>query len=119
MTMVSIVPVPGVGGEFVYCAVSGDRQSQGATAGEALDALAAQLPQDQTTVVVVGVMHPDRFFGPAQQQRLAELMARWRAARDSGKYFPADDLAELQSLVNVELDASAKRAAAIADELGR
>jgi hypothetical protein len=63
-------------------------------------------------------LRPDRFFGAAQQKRLAELMERWRLARDQGHSLPLDEQAELDALVEAELQASAARAAAILDELG-
>jgi hypothetical protein len=62
---------------------------------------------------------PDDLFTAAQQARLAELMARWRAARDEGRTLPADEQAELVALVEAELAASAARSAARADEMGR
>ena len=84
MTRVAILPIRTEQG-MAYCAVSGDKRSHGATAGAALDALTAQLPsEDKGTLVVVQHQHPDRFFTAAQRQRLQELMAAWRSARDSG-----------------------------------
>lgn len=56
---------------------------------------------------------PDRFFTEAQIQRLSELMTRWRAARDAGKKLPAEEQAELETLTETELEASARRARAI------
>jgi hypothetical protein len=120
MTRVAILPVPTDEGEVAYRAVSGDKRSQGATAGEALNALTAQLSEDAGgTLVVVQNLRPDRFFGSKQQQRLAELMARWRDARNCGEDLPAKELHELQALVEEELRASAARASQLADEAGR
>ena len=46
-----------------YPAVAGRNQAMGRTAGEALDALALQLPQEAAdTLVIVRNMSPDRFF---------------------------------------------------------
>ena len=53
---------------------------------------------------------PDEFSTAEQQARLFELMARWRQARDSRAPFPAEDQAELESLVADELRAAAVRA---------
>ena len=64
-------------------------------------------------------LRPDRFFTAAQQQRLDTLMARWRALRDQGASLPVDEQAELEALIAAELQASAARAAALADALGR
>ena len=39
--------------------------------------------------IVVQNLRPDEFFTFAQQQRLQELLALWRASRDSGRPMPA------------------------------
>jgi hypothetical protein len=52
----------------------------------------------------------DDFFTAAQQQRLSELMSKWRTARDSGGSLPLEEQSELESLVEAELLASAERA---------
>ena len=92
----------------------------GNTAGQALDALAAQLPEAEVgTLVIVQNMRPDRFFDVDQQRRLTELMARWRAARDAGTPLPPAEQAELDALVEEEVRASAKRTAALLHELTR
>ena len=57
---------------------------------------------------------PDRFFTAEQLRRLAELMSRWRAARDSGGKLPLGEQAELEALVEAELDGAARRAEVIA-----
>lgn len=119
MTRVAIFPIPTDNG-MAYRAVAGDKQSQGASAGAALDALTAQLREDETgTMVVIQSRRPDAFFGAAQQQRLAELMAAWRSARDTGTSLSKEDQTEFEALVEAELRASAARASALADELHR
>jgi hypothetical protein len=119
MTRITIMPVPTDEG-VSYFAVAGGKRSEGATAGAALDALTAQLPADEaSTLIVIQSRRPDQFFPAEQQQRLAELMARWRSARDLGSSLPARDQAELDALIEAELAASAARASALADELGR
>lgn len=118
MTRVAILPISTDKGEVSFCAVGGDRQSHGKTAGEALDALTVQLSEAETsTLIIVQSLRPDRFFGLAQQQRLAELMVRWRMERDKGQTLPTDEQSELEVLVETELRATAARAAALADEL--
>ena len=120
MTKVAILPIPTEHGEPSYCAIAGVKHAQGKTAGEALDALTAQLSADETsTLVIVQSLRPDRFFTAAQQQRLAALMARWRTARDQGQTLPADEQAALEVLIEAELHAAAARATALADALGR
>lgn len=118
MTKVAILPISNEQGAISYCAVAGDKQTQGKTAGEALDAMAAQLTDDDDNTVVVIQRHkPDRFFNANQQKRLAELMENWRQARDKGEVLASDVQAELKALVEAEFRASMNRAAALADEL--
>jgi hypothetical protein len=101
-----------------FRAVAGEKQSVGATAGEALDALTAQLGEPRsTTLVVVQPMQADALFTAEQQQRLAELMARWRAAREAGTALPPLEQAELDALVEAELRAAVQRTAALAQQL--
>lgn len=120
MTKVAILPVPAEQGALSYHAIAGDRHAQGKTAGEALDALTAQLSKDEaSTLIIVQNLRPDRFFNTAQQQRLEALMARWRTARDQGGALSSDERAELEALIEVELKAAAARAATLADTLGR
>lgn len=120
MTKVAILPIPTDKGEVSYHAMAGDKQSYGKTPGEALDALTAQLSEEETsTLVIVQSLRPDRFFSMEQQQRLAELMSCWRTARDKGETLPPDEQAELEALFEAELHASADRTAALADELKR
>jgi hypothetical protein len=120
MTRVAILPIPTERGDVSYCAMAGDKQTQGKTAGEALDALTAQLPEDEAgTLIIFQSWRPDRFFGASQQQRLAELMEHWRMARDKGDSLEPDEQSELEAMVEAELHASADRAAALANELGR
>lgn len=120
MTRVAILPVPTPTGAVDYHAVAGGRQSHGRTAGEALDALTAQLPEEESgTLVVIQELRPDSFFNAGQQLRLSELMARWRTARDAGSALPAAEQAELDDLIEKEIDASAERTAALLHELER
>ena len=114
MTAVSILPENLGGNGTTYRAVAGAAQSVGRTPGEALDALTSQLDaKAMGTLVIVQQFQPDEFFTEEQQQRLGELMARWRAARDAGTTLPRDQQAELEALVQAELKASGQRAAAL------
>ena len=120
MTKVAILPIPAAQGTLAYRAIAGEKHAQGKTAGEALDALTAQLSADEaSTLIIVQQLRPDRFFTAAQQQRLEALMARWRTARDQGVTLPADEQTELEALIDAELQASAARTATLADALGR
>jgi hypothetical protein len=77
--------------------VAGKIQSTGRTAGEALDALTAQLGEEEAgTLFIVQLQRPDRFFAAQQQQRLEELMARRRTTRDSSGTLPPEEQAELE-----------------------
>src|SRR5262249_25002659 len=115
MTIVSILPEGQETNGTAYRAVSGEYQSRGRTAGEALDALTAQLDADKAgTLIVVQHMQPDRFFTAAQQQRLQELMNRWRSARDAGGALPPAEHAELEALLDAEVEAATRRAGALA-----
>ena len=103
---------------MTYRAVAGSAQTMGRTAGEAVDALAAQLPEDQAeTLIIVRDLRPDRHFTTEPRRRLEGLMAQWRAARDAGEALPAGDQAELERLVDEEVHAAAERAAALRREL--
>ncbi len=110
MTTVAIVPVVDPQGEKTYRAVAGDKHSIGKTAGQALDALTVQLEQaDFGGLLFIQGFRPDTFFTAAQQQRLAELMDLWRAARDRGERLPPDQQTELDRLVEAELTAAQRR----------
>lgn len=117
---ITILP-EGVGKDGVtYRAISGARQSEGKTAGEALDALAKQLNEEEAgTLVIVQSLRPDRFFTAQQQERLGELMTRWRSARDVNGSLKPEEQAELETLIEVELNAAIRRAESALLELGQ
>lgn len=120
ITRVAILPEPGEGGTTWYRAIAGTRQCVGKTAGEALDAISAQLPAEKKGIlVVVQNLQPDAFFAKEQCARLEELMDRWRTARDAGTALPPVDQAELDNLVQEEIAAAARRARALRRELER
>ena len=115
---VAILPEPTTHGEIEYRAIGGGRQALAKTAGAALDAITAQFPADDAgTLVIVQSHRPDQFFSARQQQRLSELMARWRVARDASKSLPPAEQAELDALVDAEVQASGDRAAALLADL--
>jgi hypothetical protein len=118
MTIIAILPEtpgPAAGG---YRAVAGSLQSSGNTIGEALDSLTAKMGESNgTTLVLVQHQRPDAFFTAQQQQRLQELMDRWRAARDSGNTLPPEEQAELDALVEAEVRAAGQRAADLVQKL--
>lgn len=119
MTTVAIIPVESAGGAPSYEAVAGQRAASGETAGEALDALSASFPElESESLLLVQRFRPDRFFSVDQQRRMKELMNRWRHSRDGGVPISAAELSELEALIDAELVASGRRAAAAAGNLG-
>ena len=120
MTTVAILPIPKQTGGQTYQAVAGDRIATGETAGQALDAFTEQFPDvGGDSLLIVQRYQADRFFSEAQQQRMADLMARWREARDAGGKLSAEEQAELESLVAAESQASGERAEDVAKGLGK
>jgi len=120
MTTVAILPVSDASGERLYRAIAGDKQSTGKTAGEALDALTAQLEGGELgTLLILQNFRPDWFFSEFEQQRLSKLMNRWRTARDQGEMLPPEQQAELDSLVEAELKAATARTAALIQQLNQ
>ena len=108
MATVSILPISDPKGEKSYRALAGDKHSEGKTAGQALDALTAQLGEIEfSAIVVIQSFQPDSFFGAEQQKRLSELMDLWRLARD--QELPINQQHELDQLVEAELRAATAR----------
>ena len=114
MPRVTIFPDPTEAVPEQYRAVADGREAVGGSAGQALDALAAQLGgRLGTSVVVVYLKEPDEFFTAEQHRRLTELRAKWKAALDAGKPLPPDERAELDDLIFAELGGTARRTAAL------
>ncbi|MGB3493220.1 MAG: hypothetical protein WBA57_10855 [Elainellaceae cyanobacterium] len=114
MTTVSILPISNANGEKSYRAIAGDKHSVGKTAGQALDALTAQIGEiDFSTLLVIQNFRPDSFFSAEQQKRLSELMHLWRLARDQGQELSPEQQAELDHLVEIELRAATARTGAL------
>ena len=117
MNTVAILPIAEPNGETSYQATSGNTQSIGKTAGQALDALVAQLDEpDFKGLLVIQSFRPDTLFTEAQQSRLSELMGLWRNARDRGKELPPKQQAELDQLVELELNAATTRTTALMEQ---
>jgi hypothetical protein len=112
MTTVAILPISDANGEKSYRAVAGDKSSVGKTAGQALDALTAQLEDTEfSALLVIQSFRPDSFFSAEQQERLSQLMDLWRLVRDQGQELPPQQQAELTNLVEAELKAATARTA--------
>ena len=111
MTTIAILPEK-IGS---YRAVTGNRESTGRTAGEALDALTALLRDDENgTLVIVQNRKPDRFFNMAQQKRLSQLMQ----LREQGQLSLQEEN-ELEGLVKAELEGAQHRAETLLVDLNR
>lgn len=82
-----------------------------------MDALTEKLPESETgTIVVVQSLKPDQFFTASQQKRLGELMDKLHQARDQNLKLNSADQTELEQLIKAEIEGSARRADAIANE---
>jgi predicted Zn-dependent protease with MMP-like domain len=117
MTTVAILPISDINGERLYRAVTGNKHSVGKTAGQALDALTAQLDEMALeTPLVIQSFRPDSLFSDIEQERLSELMDLWRSARDQGEELSSEQQTELERLVEAELKAATARTAALMQE---
>ncbi len=109
MTTITITPEQA----NTYRAVTGDKESTGRTAGEALDALALQLTDDESgTLVIVQNRKADRFFNAAQQARLTELMQQ----REVRTLSPEEE-GEIENLIEAELIGARERTETLLREL--
>ena len=88
-----------------FRAIAGNRQSVGRTMGEALDALAAEWGDSiQETVVLIHRFQPDQYFTQTQYDQMQALLARRTA-------LTPEERAELEALMDAELDATVTRTA--------
>jgi hypothetical protein len=119
MTTVMILPDNPGSADSRFRAVAGSAQSEGSTAGAALDALAAQMGNaaEDGMLVVVRPVRPDSFFSEAERDELEALMTAWRAARDQNRALGAAEQARLEQLVTAELIAAGRRSAALARDM--
>ncbi|NET47887.1 MAG: hypothetical protein F6K09_04005 [Merismopedia sp. SIO2A8] len=118
MNTVAILPIAEPNGETSYQATLGNTQSIGKTAGQALDALVAQMDEPSFKgLLVIQSFQPDALFTQAQQTRLLELMTLWRDARDQGKDILPEQQAELDRLVELELDAATARTTTLIEQV--
>lgn len=114
MATVAILPTLDSSGKQVYRAVAGDKQSTGKTAGEALDALTAQLEDAPLSpLLILQSFSPDWLFSAEQQTRLSHLMDAWRTARDQDQSLTSIEQAELEALIEAELKAATARTLAM------
>ena len=108
MTTITIAREQSTATAATYRAFGRERTSTGATPGQALDALSAQLePQAVGSMVVIMEPGPDEFFPAELVERLQQLMVLHRAALDVGSPMSAA----------AETEASGRRAEAVARRL--
>jgi regulator of protease activity HflC (stomatin/prohibitin superfamily) len=108
MTVIAIRPEESGAGEPQFRAIAGGRQSVGRTMGEALDALTAEWRDGfEETAVLIQRFRPDAYFTEAQYLRMRDLLARRSA-------LTAEERAELEALIDTELDATVARTDALA-----
>ncbi len=101
MTTITILPE-----EKSYRAVAGEKQSVGRTAGAALDALTAQLDEEESgTLLIIQSQRPDRFFSLDQKNRLVKLMEKRQS-----QILTKEEETELEDLVEAELNGARQRA---------
>lgn len=118
MKTIAILAEGGGGHPTTFHAITAGRKADGRTPGEALDALTSQLGAEESgAAVILQPFLPDRHFSAEQSERLSTLMARWRAARETGRALPPSEQSELERLVDEELEGSAERAAEMSREL--
>jgi hypothetical protein len=85
MTKVAILPVTTDQGNRSYHAIAGAKQSSGATAGAALDALTAQLSADETsTLIIVQSLRPDQLESLIEAELQAATQRAAALADDVG-----------------------------------
>lgn len=114
MTTVEILPIYDASGEKSYRAVAGNKYSTGKTAGQALDALTAQLEETELGgLFLIQSFSADQFFNEEQRKRLSELMELWKQARDKGESLSKELQTELDNLVEAELKAAIGRTASL------
>jgi hypothetical protein len=117
MPKVAVLELPEKDGVLSYVAMQGNKQAVGTTVGKALGALTEQIPMTASTIVIVQRLQPDTFFGKRDQERLAELMKHWHLRQVEGKLLSTTEQEELKALVEEELEASERRAAALTQTL--
>ena len=78
--------------------------------GESVSDWILKLVQENITDLENESSEGDEFFGAEEIRRLDELMNRWRNCRDAGEQMDSADQVELDRLVDLEFEASGKRA---------
>ncbi|MGC2238679.1 MAG: hypothetical protein WA584_21170 [Pyrinomonadaceae bacterium] len=101
MTTITVLPE-----EKNFRAVAGKKESVGRTVGEAIDKLTEQLSEEEDgTLLVIQKQRADKFFGAGAQKRLIELMAK-----KENQTLSSEEITELESLIEAELNGARQRA---------
>lgn len=112
--MKTVLVIPDYQNGNKFRAVSGGKESFGKTVGEAVDSLTSQFENGDETLYIVQRFSPDEFFTAEQQKRLSELTDKLHAAQAGGQDFSSEEKAELEKLIEAELEGSARRTEKIA-----
>lgn len=116
MSTITITPESSASKRFR--AVRGSHVTTGSSIGNAIDEMAKETGFDrELSVVIVNPMQPDQFFSAAQRDRLSDLMAQWRTARDHHQPFAVELKRDLDELIKTELVATMERAKYLARSL--
>jgi hypothetical protein len=123
MQTIAILP-ESTPGKLSYRAICGSHQAIGLTPGQALDQLEVQLTQEPEqqigeTLVILQRFRPDDLFTAQQQARLRELMDRHHCAINQGQPLDPDLQAELEQLVEAELEANIRRSQWLIERAGQ
>ena len=102
MSTVSISAEKDKGNRIRFRAIAEGYETFGATMGEALDALTAQVDMAAGAVVLLQKYAPDDLFSAPQYARMQELLTRRPSLTET-------EQAELEELVDAELEAAALR----------
>lgn len=95
-------------------------QSTAHTGGLARDALTVQVQtHEQGNITTMENSTPDAIFTVEQQQRLEQLMNRWRNAREAGQRLIPKVQTELEDLMAAEVRGASQRAACLDQELSQ
>lgn len=102
-----------------YRADAEGKHSFGGTVGKALDALTAQFENPEAdTIFIVQRFVPDEYFTADQQRRMSELIQKVSDAEVGKAELSPEDRAELEALVEAELEGSARRVEKVAKLIG-
>jgi hypothetical protein len=95
-------------GTPIYRVAGHGLETVGKTPGQALDDFIAGYNGEIDSITATAFV-PDSLFTFEQQRRMRELRSRRQTALDQNRDLSPNELAELESLADAELEASARR----------